>query len=147
MTSSSKWIVCTPPVENITLELNQLLKINDFEFGKYDSHSKCIQKYNTIDNKWTKWIKLNDFDIGTFVSFALNESKLYIFTNQKLIVINPKQNTHNIYNCNNCSPYPSIIIINNKLHIVGGSDNTHSIWNEQKSQLDVKHQFELGDMI
>eukprot|EP01084_Bolivina_argentea_P001091 1996_1 len=146
MASSSKWIVCTPPCRSI-YEPNQLLKINDFEFGKYDSQSKCIQKYNTIDNKWTKSIKLNDSNIDGCVSFVLNESKLYIYTKEKLTVINTKQNTRNIYNCNNCPHYSSTIIINNKLHIVGGVPNKHSIWNEQQSQFDVKHQFELGHIL
>eukprot|EP01084_Bolivina_argentea_P001092 2000_1 len=118
MASSSKWIVCIPSSpESTTIESNQLLKINDLEFGKYDYQSKCIQKYNTIDNKWTEWIKLNDFDIGQFVSFALNQHKLYVHSNKKFIVINNKQNTHKMYNCNNAA---STIIINNKLHIVGG---------------------------
>eukprot|EP01084_Bolivina_argentea_P049006 90191_1 len=147
--TSSNWIVSTPlSAERISAELNQLLKINDFEFGKHDSLSKCIQKYNTIDNKWTKWIKLNDFNvqISTSISFACNESKLYGYTNKTLMEINTKQNTHKIYNCNNYTYYPATIIINNKLHVVGGIDNKHSIWNEQQSQFNFKD-FEPSLMI
>eukprot|EP01083_Nonionella_stella_P290887 989840_1 len=142
MASSSKWIVCIlASPEPAIMGSNQLLKINDFEFAKYDSQSKCIQKYNTIDNKWTEWIKLNDFNIDGCVAITLNQHKLYVHSNKKFIVINNKQNTHKMYNCNNAA---STIIINNKLHIVGGYPNKHSIWNEQQSQFDVKHQLELG---
>eukprot|EP01084_Bolivina_argentea_P254127 427127_1 len=131
MTSHSpKWIIL-PSFTNSHVDLNQLVKINGSEFGSYHSKSKCIQKYNTIDNKWTNWIKLNDFYIGGIISFALNQSTLYVYTANKLIVINTKQNTDKTIDCYTYNP--ATIIINNKLHLIGGFDNKHSIWNEQQS--------------
>eukprot|EP01084_Bolivina_argentea_P057401 104872_1 len=148
--SSSKWIVL-PSCGSSEIELNQLLKINDLEFGRYHKESKCIQKYNIIDNKWTNWIKMNDFFIGMTTAFALNQSKLYVYTNKQLIVMNTKQNSHKIYDCNAYAdlPYadlPATIIINNKLHFVAGFRNKHLIWNEQQSQFDVKHTFEFNSL-
>eukprot|EP01084_Bolivina_argentea_P176328 305157_1 len=148
MTSSSKWIILAVSTRSLQIETNQLLKTNDLEFAKYHhSTLKCIQKYNTINNKWTKWIQTDDLHIeGPYVAFALNQHMLYIYAKKKLIVTNTKQQTHiNIYNCNNCAKYPATIIINNKLHFIGGLtgfSNKHLIWNAQQSQFDVKHEFE-----
>eukprot|EP01084_Bolivina_argentea_P167693 290982_1 len=133
--------------------LNQLLKINDFEFAKYDFESQCIKKYSTVDNKWTKWIKLNDFNIGEFdnPSFALNEYQLFVYTNKKLIEINQINTnfqTYKIYDCNNCVEHAALIMINNKLHLVGGlRNNKHFIWNEQQSQFDFKYTMETTSVI
>eukprot|EP01084_Bolivina_argentea_P167470 290641_1 len=138
-----------------------LLKINALEFGIYDFESKCIQKYNTIDNKWTLWMQLQIDDLNGFEQtrfsyimtwFAGNESKLYAYVKKKLIIINCKQNTHKVHNCNNYGEDPAIIVINNKLHHIGGhgwdcwrdcNTNKHSIWNEQQLQFEVKHEFDF----
>eukprot|EP01084_Bolivina_argentea_P290917 499857_1 len=93
MTSLHNWIIL--PSSGIRIHylnpVNQLLKINDLEFGKYDSELKCIQKYNTVGNKWTKWKQIDDFNVGEFVAVGLNQHKLYIYTDEKLVVINTTQ--------------------------------------------------------
>eukprot|EP01084_Bolivina_argentea_P176329 305158_1 len=98
MTSSDKWVILpSGAATSFQIEANQLLKINDLEFAKYDSQLKCVQKFDTIDNKWTKWIQNGFSHVGGCVTFALNQNILSAYTNGRFIVMNTEQNTYITY--------------------------------------------------
>eukprot|EP01084_Bolivina_argentea_P196140 336297_1 len=151
MTSRSDWLSVQSCPYFLHAIGGTLIKINDFEFAACSlGATECIQKYNTINNKWAKWINVEnaserDFDHNICMVFDINQHKLYMHTKNKFIIFNTKQNTQQIYNVlfkpHRHMGYTKSVLVDGKYHVIGGICNKHTIWNEKQDRFDIQHEF------
>ena len=136
------------PFSHITEFSYKPIAINDTEFIKWSQEtSKEIYKYNTIGNKWNKWLTFPEDIDNTFVEamvFDANHSKLYILCSRQFIEWDVKKEKHEIFNEVPWTPLTEGVFIKNQCHIIGGVgslNNKHLIWNNQQKKLE-EHEFQ-----